>query len=436
MTDSIFHPDFSPTPYWWEFFSPRNDLKDDLPAKTDVVIIGGGYTGLSAALALSAHGIDATVLEADAFGYGASTRNGGGVGGAINVGKSLSGRRLKFAAGEREAILAEASQALAFIEARAQTPGFECDWDLSGRFIGAWTPRHYRAQADSVAMLNEHAGIGASMVPREEQKTQLNTDLYHGGMHVRRSATVNPARLYKGLLDNVLQKNIRLCCETRVEGLQREGSQWTVKTDRGALKADQVIVATNGYTGPAIQRLRERIIPVFSNIIVTEELPAGLAEHIFPTGRYVNDSPRIRSYFRLTSDGKRVLFGGRGRFRPGTYEQFAEALYRMMLERMPDLKGIKVAYAWSGKIAFTFDSLPHVGERDGVHFALGCNGSGVAMMNYLGDYLGRKVAGANPDSSQFERPIPGNPFYKGNPWFLPFVGQYFQARDKLDRMLE
>jgi glycine/D-amino acid oxidase-like deaminating enzyme len=436
MSDNIFHPDFSPTPYWWEFFKPRNDLIDDLPARSDVVIVGGGYTGLSAALALSAHGVEATVLEANAFGFGASTRNGGGVGGAINVGKSLSGRRLKFAEGEREAILSEASQALAFIENRSLKPGFECDWDLNGRFIGAWTPRHYRAQAASVASLNEHAAIGASMVPREEQKAQLNTDLYHGGMYVARSATVNPAKLYKGLLENVLQTKVRLCAETKVEGLRRTDGQWTVNTNRGPVKADQVIVATNGYTGPAIQRLQERIIPVFSNIIVTEELPAGLAEHIFPTGRYVNDSPRIRSYFRLTSDGKRVLFGGRGRFRTGTYEQYAESLYRMMLDRMPDLRGIKVSHAWSGRIAFTFDSLPHVGERDGQHFALGCNGSGVAMMNYLGDYIGRKVAGQNPYRSQFERHLPGNPFYKGKPWFLPVVGQYFQARDKLDRLLQ
>lgn len=435
MSDSIFHDDFSPTPYWWRFFSPRNDLKDSLPAKTDVAIIGGGYTGLSAALALTEAGVDVTVMEAEAFGFGASTRNGGGVGGAINVGKSLSGRRLQFAPGEREAILSEASEAMAFIEKRAQTPGFECDWDLNGRFIGAWTPRHYRAQEASIASLNEHAGIGARMVSREEQKAQLNTDIYYGGMFVERSATVNPAKLYKGLLENAVQKKVRLCCETKVEGVQRDGGAWVVKTSRGTLKADQVIVATNGYSGPAIQRLRERIVPVFSNVIVTEELPEGLAEHIFPTGRYVNDSPRIRSYFRLTSDGKRVLFGGRGRFRSGTHVQYAESLYRMMLDRMPDLKGIKVGHAWSGRIAFTFDSLPHVGERDGMHFALGCNGSGVAMMNYLGTYLGRKIAGRSDFRSNFERPIPGNPFYTGNPWFLPLIGEYYQVRDKLDRLI-
>ena len=436
MSESIFHEDFSPTPYWWEFFDPRDDLKDALPSKTDVAIIGGGYTGLSAALALSEHGVDVTVLDAEAFGFGASTRNGGGVGGAINVGKSLSGRSLKFAAGEREAILAEASEALAFIEKRAQTLGFECDWTLNGRFIGAWTPRHYRSQEASVASLNEHAGIGARMVPREEQKTQLNTDLYHGGMFVERSATLNPSKLYNGLLQSALQRKVRLCCSTNVKGVERQNGEWTLKTNRGRLKSDQVIVATNGYSGPAIQRLRERVIPVFSNIIVTEELPDGLAEHIFPTGRYVNDSPRIRSYFRLTPDGKRVLFGGRGRFRNGTYVQYAESLYQMMLDRMPDLKGIKVSYAWSGRIAFTFDSLPHVGERDGLHFALGCNGSGVAMMNYLGDYLGQKIAGQSDFRSQFERPIPGNPLYTGDPWFLPMIGQYYRVRDKLDRLIQ
>jgi len=105
----------------------------------------------------------------------------------------------------------------------------------------------------------------------------------------------------------------------------------------------------------------------------------------------------------------------------------------MMLERMPDLKGIKISYAWSGRIAFTFDSIPHVGEQDGIHFALGCNGSGIAMMTYLGDYLGRKVAGESSLTSEFERTLPGHQFYSGNPWFLPAIGQYFQILDRMDR---
>lgn len=432
--ENIFLEDFTPDkPYWWEFFQPRDDLRADLPPHTDVAIIGGGYTGLTAAHVLAESGIDVTVIEAQEFGFGASTRNGGGVGGAVNVGKSLSGRRLQYRTGEREAILAESAQAFRSIENLVETGNIACDWQSNGRFIGAWTPKHFRDQEASLPLMNEHADLGAEMLPRERQREHLQTDLYHGGMLVKRSATVNPSLLYKGLLERSMASGARLCGRTRVTGLARSGSRWELSTDRGVLKADKVIVAANGYIDPAVPMLRKKIIPVFSNIIVTEELPDGLASHLFPTNRYVNDTLRIRSYYRLTPDGKRVLFGGRGRFSTASAIDHARSLYPMMVQRLPDLKGIRIAYAWSGRIAFTLDSVPHVGEQDGVHFALGCNGSGVAMMTYLGDYLGKKIAGKANYVSRFERPLPGHPLYGGNPWFLPLIGRYFQFLDRLGR---
>ena len=433
---SIFQPDFKPDlPYWWTFFAPRDDLQADLPARTDVAIIGGGYTGLTAARALARHGIDATVIEAEDVGFGASTRNGGGVGGAVNVGKSLSGKRLQYQTGEREAILAESASAFRSIESLVRDEGIDCGWQSYGRFVGAWTPAHYRAQEDSLRMLNEHADMEGSMLPRERQHEHLRSNLYYGGMLVERSATVNPALLYRGLLDRAIDAGVRLCGHTRVTGLEQVAGGWRVSTNRGDVLADKVIVGANGYIDPAAPGLRRRIIPVFSNIIVTEELPEGLAEHVFPTRRYINDSPRIRSYYRLTPDGKRVLFGGRGTFGTARSEDHARFLHAMMVDRLPDLRGIKVAYSWSGRIAFTLDSIPHVGEQDGVFFSLGCNGSGVAMMTYLGNYLGERVAGKINHISSFERRLPDHPLYSGNPWFLPILGRYYQVRDKIDRRL-
>lgn len=430
----LLHPDFRPDfPYWWEFFEPRKDLDDAPPKKTSVAIIGGGYTGLTAARALAACGIDATVLEAHEFGFGASTRNGGGVGGAVNVGKSLAGRRITYPAGQREAIMGEAARAYRSLESLVADDGIECDWIQNGRFIGAWTPQHYRDQEKSLDVLNGPAELDASLLPRERQREVLATDIYHGGLLVNRSATLNPALLYKGLLDRAITANsIRLCGGTMVRGVERCAGGWRVETSRGVVEAENVIVGANGYIDPAVQGLRRKIIPVYSNIIVTEELPDGLAAKVFPTNRYVNDTLRIRSYYRLTPDGKRLLFGGRGRFGTATAQQNASALSALMVERLPDFKGIKVEYAWSGLIAFTFDSIPHVGQQDGMYFALGCNGSGVAMMTYLGDYLGRRIAGDVEEKSAFERPLPGAPLYTGNPWFLPAIGRYFQFLDRRD----
>lgn len=431
----ILHPDFrANAPYWWTFFEPRDDLDEAPPKSTSVAIIGGGYTGLTAARALAARGIDATVLEAREFGFGASTRNGGGVGGAVNVGKTLAGRRITYPPGEREAIMGEGARAYRNLEQMIAREGIDCDWLQNGRFVGAWTPQHYRDQEKSLELLNGAGELGASLLPRERQREVLATDIYHGGMLIERSATLNPALLYKGLLDRAVGANaLRLCGGTKVRGIERRQGGWRIRTNRGTVEAEHVIVGANGYIDTAVQRLRRRIIPVYSNIIVTEELPEGLAERVFPTNRYVNDTLRIRSYYRLTPDRKRLLFGGRGRFGAASATQNARSLHALMVERLPDFRGVRVEYAWSGRIAFTFDSIPHVGAQDGLHFALGCNGSGVAMMTYLGDYLGRRIAGDVEEKSPFERPLPGHPLYTGNPWFLPAIGRYFQVRDRLDQ---
>ncbi len=200
------------------------------------------------------------------------------------------------------------------------------------------------------------------------------------------------------------------------------------------MRAKHVVVATNGYTGDATPQLKRRIIPVASHIIATEELPADLARSLIPRGRTINDTPRVLTYYRMSPDGKRMVFGGRARFTAVGPEVSAPALHRMMTDRFPQLAGAKVTHAWTGNVAFTFDYLPHMGEIDGMHYALGCNGSGVAMMSYLGHQTARKIIGGGNRVSAFEDlDFPARPFYTGNPWFLPIVGGWYRLRDRIDR---
>jgi glycine/D-amino acid oxidase-like deaminating enzyme len=137
----------------------------------------------------------------------------------------------------------------------------------------------------------------------------------------------------------------------------------------------------------------------------------------------------------MSPDGTRMVFGGRARFTPVDPTVSAPILHRYMTDRFPQLRGVKVTHAWTGNVAFTLDALPHMGERDGLHYCLGCNGSGVAMMTYLGWQTARKIGRvANYACSYDSEDFPDHPLYSGKPWFLPIVGGYYRLRDNLDRL--
>ena len=431
---SIFHPDFIHEPFWWNAWRPTSTgLDRHVPKSSSVVIVGAGYAGLSTALELAKHGIETTVVEAEEPGIGASTRNGGGVSGGVNLGKSLSGRRVQYAPGEQEAILGEAFQAYSLIEQLITEENINCHWQNNGRFIGAWTPQHYIKQELAITALNASAQSGAYMVPRDQMHKEIASGLYFGGQVISRSSTLHPALLFKGMLDACLRRGVKICAQTKVIALNKSASKWEVMTNKGPIATDQVVIATNGYTGDLTPQLKQRVIPIASHIIVTEELPEGLPEVLLPTNRMINDSLRIRSYYRLTPDRKRILFGGRGRFGHASVHSHSEALYQMMIQRLPQLAGTRVTHAWSGNVAFTFDATPHMGEENGVHHIIGCNGSGVAMMSYLGYQTARKIAKISDFRSSLDRPLPGNPLYRGNPWFLPYVGKWFKLLDRVER---
>jgi glycine/D-amino acid oxidase-like deaminating enzyme len=432
---TVFHPDFVNEPYWWGAFRPGSEPGHDLPASTAVAIVGGGFTGLSMALELRKHGREVVVLESQALGHGASTRNGGGVSGGVNVGKTLSGRKVVYEPEEQKAILGDAAKAYGFIEDLIVREGIDCKWQHNGRFVGAWTPKHYAAQAKTVEALNASAKSGSYMVPRERQHEEIASDLYFGGQIIGRSACLHPALLYQGMLQACIRAGVVLCAHTPVTRLEKHGNAWRVHTGKGVLKAEQVAVATNAYTTDVTPHFKRRIVPISSHIIVTEPLPAGMAQKILPTNRMINDTLRVRSYYRLTPDGTRVLFGGRGRFGEASVEENSALLHKFMVERMPDTAGVRISHAWSGKVGFTFDGTPHMGEFEGMYYAMGCNGSGVAMLSWLGYQTARKIVKAPDYSCAFDRSMPGNAFYTGTPWFLPMIGSWFRVLDKAERAM-
>jgi glycine/D-amino acid oxidase-like deaminating enzyme len=432
----IFHPDFTPEPYWWEAYRPVAGELEAVPGEARVAIVGGGYAGLAAALEFAAHGVGAVVFERGALGAGASTRNGGSVSGGVNVGKSFSGRAAEVGPERANRLLADASDAFSLIERLIEAEAIECFWQKRGRFVGAWTRAHYAAQEKRLAGLNDAAQSGAAMVPRERQREEIASDYYYGGMVVERSASLHPALYYKGLLDACRRRGVTICAEAVVERITRSGAGWRVETSRGMVGAGDVVIATNGYTGRVTPALRRRIVPIASHIIATEPLDPDLALSLIPKRRSISDTKRVLCYYRLSPDGTRMVFGGRARFTPADPVLCARVLHGYMTERFPQLKGTRVTHSWTGNTAFTLDALPHMGEEGGLHYCLGCNGSGVAMMTYLGTQTARKIARiANVPCAFDEGEFPDHPLYTGNPWFLPLVGGYYRMRDRLDRLL-
>jgi glycine/D-amino acid oxidase-like deaminating enzyme len=429
----IYHRDFQLKPWWWEAYNPNAMELADVPRNADVAVIGAGYAGLACALELARHGRSCVVFDAEQPGFGGSTRNGGMVSGGRNVGK----RYTRATAAERArlgALRRDAADGFDLVERLIRENNIECGWHKTGTFTGAWSRRHFEAMKTKVADLNAVSENDAYIVPRDRQREEIGSDYYRGGMVVLRGAHLHPALYFKGLLGLCDRPGITVCAEAAVTGLRQSGAGWLVHTRRGEIMVDNVVVATNGYTGAVTPQFQRRVVPVGSYMIATEELPDEAARSLSPKDRAFSDSRRLLTYYRLSPDRKRLLFGGRAKFGRVDPQETAPILYRFMLDRFPQLKGTRISHAWTGNVAFTMDELPHMGEMDGLHFALGCNGSGVAMMTHLGTQVARKIACiANYQCAFDTSEMPGHWLYSGNPWFIPWVGQYFRIRDWWER---
>jgi len=432
VTSPIFTSDFKASPFWWEAFTPQALPEIPVPKQARVVIVGAGYAGLNAALELNREGIDCVVLDASEPGFGASTRNGGMVSGGVNVGKRYMAKALTEE--ESAPYLTDAADAFAMIEDLIAHEKIECGWTRAGYFLGAWCKSHFDGMAKKVSTLNKYAKSEAYVVPPEQQRAEIGSDYYKGGMVVGRAAHLHPALFYKALLDLCVKRGIAIASKTPATKITQDGAGWRVETPRGAIQAGDVIIATNGYTGDVTPDLKRRVVPVGSYIIATEELSPDLAASLSPKNRSFADTRRVLTYYRMSPDGKRLIFGGRAKFGHTDPVATAPILHGFMTDRFPQLKGTRITHAWTGNVAFTLDEIPHMGKFNNLHYALGCNGSGIAMMSYLGHQTARKIAGKVNSVCAFDRPeFPDHPLYTGNTWFLPWIGRYFRTRDWIDR---
>ncbi len=432
MASDIFTDDFKLEPYWWEA-TPRPVLETAVvPATADVAIVGSGYTGLNAALVLARAGRSVVVFDAQDAGFGCSSRNGGQIGTSIKPG--LDELTAKYGADTARAILRDGHRSLAWIEELVREEQIDCDFKVPGRFHAAHNPVQYEKLARQIASQPAGLEVPAHVVPRAEQRRELGTDSYHGGVVFEKHASLDPARYHQGLLDAVMKAGATVIPHCRVTGIDKLSAGFEVTTANGSVTARNVIVATNGYTGPVTGWQRRRVIPIGSYMIATEALPADLMDRLMPTGRVVSDTRKVVYYYRPSPDRSRIIFGGRVSISETDPMKSGPLLMRDLAAIFPELADTRISRSWMGFVAYTFDTLAHTGIRDGIHYAMGYCGSGVALSSYLGMRTGQKVLGlAEGHSAVDDISFPTRPLYTGNPWFLAPSVAWYRLLDSFNR---
>ncbi|MBM3181445.1 MAG: FAD-binding oxidoreductase [Chloroflexi bacterium] len=410
---------------------PDDSSLTPIPAKVDVAIIGGGYTGLSAARALAKHGAKVVVLEAQTIGWGASSRNGGMALTGLKVGMATVIK--KYGRELAKTLFQYSLDAVGTVEQIIKEENINCGFARHGHLLTANKPKHYEALKDEVEFMAREFNHKVRLVPPDELKSEIGSNIYHGGLLDEVSGGLNPAQFVAGLAGAAEKAGAMLCARARVNRLRRGENRFVIETERGSLTAETVFVATSGYTGNVTKKLQRKIIPIGSFIIATERLSDELARELSPKNRMIFDYKHYLNYFRLWDN--RMIFGGRAAFFPetaNTIKRSADILRREMVQVYPQLNNTKVEYVWGGTLDFAFDMMTHVGELDGVHYALGYAGHGVAMGAHLGKTVAEVMLNGNIKGHPFARfDFPNAPLglYDGRPWFLPLAGMWHKILD-------
>jgi glycine/D-amino acid oxidase-like deaminating enzyme len=397
----------------------------ELPRRADVVVVGGGYCGLAAGAELGRRGRDAIVLEAAELGHGASTRNGGMVLAELKRGVRFLTRRY----GPLGRRLVESTyEAFSLVEELVGHDGIECDYARTGALVLAHDRRALgrlrHLERECVDDLDEPARL----VDRDSLREELGSDRYLGGLLLERAGRVQPARYYGGLLGRARAAGASVHAHTRATGIVPSGTGFRVDTSRGAIDCADVLVATNAYADGLVPGVRRRVLPVGSFIIATVPLTADVASAVIPRGRMCYDTKNFLFYWRLSPD-RRLVFGGRTSFVPTTVAKARDVLYRELVRVYPQVDGVPLEFAWGGEVALTVDRLPHFGRLDGVAFATGCNGAGVALATWFGFRAAAWLCGEEPAPPFAEIPFRRVPFHAFRAAWLPAIGAWFRLCD-------
>jgi glycine/D-amino acid oxidase-like deaminating enzyme len=416
-------------PYWWRAAPHNEEPAAAPPPSTDVAIIGSGFTGLVAALHLARAGRQVTVFEAREPGYGASTRNAGYVGRTLKhgFGELVESHGLPFAT----QIYGELMEAFLAVKQTVESENIACHYSQQGRLLLATSSTMYEAMGREFALREKHLREPFAMVSRAEQTKEIGTGRYFGGVKIEDHAGLHPGLYHQGLLDAARVAGVTIAAHTPVQRIARDGAGFVVQTPRGRVAARDVIVATNGYSGDAFPWLKRRVMPFDAYQIVSEPMDSERVRQLLPGDRtYIDWNFNVDWVRRAPGDPTRIIFGGLTGGRNQDLRVMAERLHMRLMRIFPELSDLRFDHVWTGKCGGTFDLYPHIGSHEGIHFAVGYCFAGVPMGTLFGQKLAWRILGRKGGESAFDRSMPSNPLYWGNPWFVPYAINWMSRRDR------
>ena len=397
--------------------------------QVDVAIVGGGFTGLSAARTLAMRGASVVVLEAGKVIGEASGRNGG----QCNTGVAQDYSALTASLGAaqaREYYLAYES-AVKTVVTLVEQEQIACDMTRNGKLKLAAKPMHFESMARTCELIRREVDADVELLSARQTRAEVDSAQFHGGLLQRNGVQMHVGRFGAGLADAAVRHGARVFQDAAVKNWKANASGYRVNTAKGSIQAKQILLATGACQHGGPGWYRRRIVPVGSFVIATEVLPQALIDQLLPQHRAYVTSRMIGNYFRLTPDN-RLLFGGRARFAMSNATSDAKSgqvLRAAMVQMFPQLASARVDYCWGGLVDMTSDRLPRAGEHDGIFYSMGYSGHGVQMSVHMGQVMADVMDGKPQANPWRELDWPAVPGHFGTPWFLPLVGAWYRFQD-------
>ncbi len=413
-------------PYWWEHGDAAPPLSSSLPANADLLIVGAGYTGLSAAIAAADAGAKVVVVDAGVPGQGASSRNGGMFGAHPRV----SYQQLSKNIGEQAAagIFEEAQSAYDFTSALIKQENIDCYFEQVGRIQLAWTADDFDQQKKQVAWIKQNTGMAMELLERDALANEISTNRYYGAIRFPTHASLHPKLFHDGLLRAALERNIDVIPHCEINSVTQQDNDFECINAAGKkISAKKVLMAGNGYTRGKFNWFQRRVFPLPSFLIATEPLSNNLIQQLAPGRRMMVETRSRHSYFRVSPDGSRIIYGGRAAMRPITAERAAAILKTTMCEVWPELNDVKLSHCWSGNTGYSFTHMPNVGVHNGIHYSMGYSGSGTALAPYLGMKAAYQALGDKRGETAYSQTVfkPQWHYVGGKPYFLSIAELWY-----------